>query len=70
MEKRKIIQIATTTTSFTDTDDELSVLDSIVAICDDGSLWELKTTYWLNKKERSNWKRLPDIPQDDEQASK
>lgn len=61
---RKIIQITgagVTNTAQTQTD---HILD---ALCDDGSVWRMDATR-LAHGDPSPWKRLPDIPKDDDQA--
>ena len=62
-EERKIIQIATSGYSFPATCSSSGRSDSLVALCNDGTLWKL----FLSGKRANEWTQLPSIPQGDEQ---
>lgn len=55
---RKIIQISTDSQPETRCDSAFKIT---VALCDDGTLWELE---WKESVMKEVWTRLPDIPQD------
>ena len=52
---RKVIQISTAMT----TKSSGNVVSKVVALCDDGSIWQMEY-----EKYGTNWTRLKDIPQD------
>lgn len=54
--KRKVIQI---TSAGVMPSNETQCSQILHALCDDGSVWYLRFKH-------EDWKRLPDIPQDDE----
>ena len=61
---RKVIQISTAMT----TDKFNSPFGKAIALCDDGTLWELVlSTYG---QDEIDWVRLKDIPQNEEEISK
>ena len=61
---RKVIQISTAMT----TDKFNSPLGKAIALCDDGTLWELVlSTYG---QDEIDWVKLKDIPQNEEEISK
>lgn len=56
---RKVIQIATTSSEETE---KFHVDRSIVALCDDGTVWRLAAAYHQNFSDR-RWVKMPNIPQ-------
>lgn len=40
-------------------------MDQVIALCDDGTMWELKWLGW--PPTRKAWVKLPDIPQDNKE---
>lgn len=59
---RKIVQLAVTAQSPTQTRDEVRDAETevrVVALCDDGTTWMLKPDRY-----EAAWDRMPDIPQD------
>lgn len=56
---RKVIQISTAMT----TKPSGSVVSKVVALCDDGSIWQMERIPSYEKY-GTNWTRLKDIPQD------
>lgn len=58
-QKRKIVQVSAAVTTVEKVDEYLEYQATepyLVALCDDGTAWELN--------EHGNWYKLPDIPQD------
>lgn len=56
---RKVIQISTAMT----TKPSGNVVSKVVALCDDGSIWQMESVPSYEKY-GTNWTRLKDIPQD------
>lgn len=56
---RKVIQISTAMT----TKSSGNVVSKVVALCDDGSIWQMESIHSYEKY-GANWTRLKDIPQD------
>ena len=56
---RKIVQIAMSNTLSNE-----GYLESMIALCNDGSLWQRKIGVTERKSDGGEWFRLNDIPQD------
>ncbi|GAA6939536.1 hypothetical protein AOH328_00240 [Helicobacter pylori] len=65
--KRKIVQIAISKAmGYDHNDDSFQSQESLIALCDDGTVWSREFDcaggYWAKQE----WKKIEDIPQDED----
>lgn len=59
---RKVIQIATSI-SMAASDGQSDETETVIALCDDGTMWDLGRWYDKEKGPQAGWTPIPNVPQ-------